>query len=106
MAIALTLKKYLAAKNVRYDMIAHASTSSSMQTAEACRVPGDRVARSCSVMRLAMPSQYCQRRTTFGSQNSGDSLAMTSAWRLSVRRPNYFRIARGVPFPQLASATG
>ena len=46
MAIALTLKKFLTAKNVRYDVIAHVSTSSSMQTAEACRVPGDRVAKA------------------------------------------------------------
>jgi Ala-tRNA(Pro) deacylase len=46
MAIALTLKKYLAAKNVRYDVLAHEPTSSAMQTAEACRVSGDRVAKA------------------------------------------------------------
>lgn len=46
MAIALTLKKYLVAKNVRYDVIAHEPTSSSMQTAEACRLSGDQVAKA------------------------------------------------------------
>lgn len=46
MAIALTLEKYLAAKNVRYDVMAHELTSSAMQTAEVCRVSGDRVAKA------------------------------------------------------------
>ena len=78
-----------------------------MQTADRCRVSGDQSPkRSCSAMRWVMPSRYCQRRATFGSQNSGDSLAMTSAWRLSVKRPNYFKIAHEAPSPQLGSATG
>jgi Ala-tRNA(Pro) deacylase len=46
MAIALTLKRYLAAKNVRYDVLAHEQTKSSMQTAQVCRVYGDRVAKA------------------------------------------------------------
>jgi len=46
MAIALTLQKYLAAKYVRYDLMAHETTSSSMQTAEACHVSGDCVAKA------------------------------------------------------------
>jgi Ala-tRNA(Pro) deacylase len=46
MAIALTLQKYLAAKNVQYDLMAHQPTSSSAQTAEACHVSGDRLAKA------------------------------------------------------------
>jgi Ala-tRNA(Pro) deacylase len=45
MAIALTLERYLDAKNVKYDVIAHEPTNSSMQTAEACHIPGDRLAK-------------------------------------------------------------
>jgi Ala-tRNA(Pro) deacylase len=46
MAIAPTFQKYLAAKNLAYDVVAHAPTKSSMRTAETCRVPGDRVAKA------------------------------------------------------------
>ena len=41
MAIAPTLETYLAANNVEYDVIAHEPISSSVQTAKACRIPGD-----------------------------------------------------------------
>ena len=46
MAIAPTLEKYLAAKNVGYDVIAHEPTSSSVQTAKACRISGDWLAKA------------------------------------------------------------
>ena len=46
MAIALTLQKYLAAKNVHYDLMTHKPTRSSVRTAEACRVSYDRVAKA------------------------------------------------------------
>ena len=46
MAIAPTFQKYLASKNVRYDIIAHEPTKSSMRTAEACRISGDHVAKA------------------------------------------------------------
>ena len=36
MAIAPTFQKYLATKNVVYDVVAHEPTKSSMRTAEAC----------------------------------------------------------------------
>src|SRR6185503_18053893 len=45
MAIALTLQKYLDAKNVRYDLMSHKPTSSSMETAEVCHVSGDCIAK-------------------------------------------------------------
>jgi len=46
MTIALTLERYLDARNVKYDVIAHEPTNSSMQTAETCRIPGDRLAKA------------------------------------------------------------
>src|SRR5678815_1381580 len=46
MAIAPTFQRYLATKNVVYDIVVHEPTKSSMRTAEACRVSGDRVAKA------------------------------------------------------------
>jgi Ala-tRNA(Pro) deacylase len=46
MAIAPTFEKYLAAKHAAYDVVAHEPTKSSMRSAEACRVSGDRVAKA------------------------------------------------------------
>jgi Ala-tRNA(Pro) deacylase len=46
MAIAPTLEKYLDTKHVKYDVIAHAPTLSSMQTAQACHIPGDCLAKA------------------------------------------------------------
>ena len=46
MAIALTLERYLDVHNVKYDVIAHAPTNSSMQTAKTCRISGDRLAKA------------------------------------------------------------
>ena len=43
MTIAATLQKYLADHNVGYDLVSHEPTMSSMRTAEAGRVPGDRL---------------------------------------------------------------
>jgi Ala-tRNA(Pro) deacylase len=46
MAIAPTFEKYLATKQVAYYVVAHEPTKSSMSSAEACRVSGDRVAKA------------------------------------------------------------
>lgn len=46
MAIAPTLAKYLAANNVEYDVLAHEPTQSSMRTAQACHISGDRLAKA------------------------------------------------------------
>ena len=46
MAIAPSFQKYLAAKNLVYDVVAHEPTISSMRTAEACRISGDRIAKA------------------------------------------------------------
>lgn len=39
MAIAATLQRYLASKHVKYDLVPHPETMSSMRTAKACHVP-------------------------------------------------------------------
>ena len=46
MAIAPTFQRYLATKKLAYDIVAHEPTKSSMRTAEACRIPGDRIAKA------------------------------------------------------------
>ena len=46
MAIALTLERYLEARHARYDVIAHEPTNSSIRTAQACHIPGDRLAKA------------------------------------------------------------
>jgi Ala-tRNA(Pro) deacylase len=46
MAIAKTLQKYLTKKHAEYELVAHEPTNSSMKTAEACHIPGDRIAKA------------------------------------------------------------
>ena len=46
MTVAPTLERYLASKNINYDVIMHAPTMSSSRTAEACRISGDRIAKA------------------------------------------------------------
>ena len=66
MAIAPTFQKYLATKNVRYDIVAHEPTKSSMRTAEACQSLATVSPRpSCFAMSMAMCSPYCRRHTTY-----------------------------------------
>ncbi|MDP6388367.1 MAG: YbaK/EbsC family protein [Alphaproteobacteria bacterium] len=46
MAIAITLKEYLADRGVDYDVVTHAPTGSSSQTAQVSHIPGDRIAKA------------------------------------------------------------
>jgi Ala-tRNA(Pro) deacylase len=46
MAIAITLKEYLADRDVDYDIIEHDYTAASMETAEAAHIPGGQLAKS------------------------------------------------------------
>jgi len=50
MTIALTLQKHLDS-NVIYDMLTHEPTMSSTRTAQACHVPGDRLAKAIVLRR-------------------------------------------------------
>lgn len=45
MAIASTVRQYLDAAGIHYDVVEHPYTASSMQTAAAAHVPGDHVAK-------------------------------------------------------------
>ncbi len=46
MAIAATIRRYLEEHGVKYDVIVHEHTASSMRTAEAAHVPGDKLAKT------------------------------------------------------------
>jgi Ala-tRNA(Pro) deacylase len=46
MTIAPTLQKYLADHEVAYDLVPHQPTESSLRTAEACHIPGERLAKA------------------------------------------------------------
>ena len=46
MAMALTLRKFLAEHGIAYDILSHPHTSSSMNTAEAAHIPGNNLAKS------------------------------------------------------------
>ena len=49
MTIAPTLQKYLADHEVAYDLVLHYPTASSLRTAEACHIPGDRLVKGVVV---------------------------------------------------------
>ena len=51
MAIAPTLQKYLTTENIAYDEIPHDLTMSSMRTAEAAHISGDRLAKGIVLRR-------------------------------------------------------
>ncbi len=46
MAMAKTIKQYLDAHGVKYDLLTHQHTSSSMHTAQAAHIPGNQLAKS------------------------------------------------------------
>jgi Ala-tRNA(Pro) deacylase len=46
MAIAITLKEYLKDHDIRYEVIEHRRTGSTLQTCEAAHIPGDLMAKS------------------------------------------------------------
>lgn len=46
MAIAITLQEYLEELGISYDLVTHAHTDTSMETAQAAHVPGDNVVKS------------------------------------------------------------
>lgn len=76
MSIAPTLQKYLAAENIQYEEIQHELSTSSTRTAEACHIPGDRLAKGIVLRRngeyilAVVPASHHLRlselRTTLG----------------------------------------
>ena len=51
MPIAPTLHRYLAAENIEYDEMPHVYTMTTARAAQACHVPGDRVAKAIVLRR-------------------------------------------------------
>lgn len=73
MAIANTLKDYLQQHHIRYEVIPHSRTLSSMRTAEAAHVPGDRLAKTVVLeddrgyVLLVMPATHYLRVDTLNA---------------------------------------
>lgn len=51
MSIAPTLRKYLAAEDIRYEEVRHEFSMTSARTAEACHISGDRLAKGIVLRR-------------------------------------------------------
>jgi Ala-tRNA(Pro) deacylase len=76
MSIAPTLKIYLTAENIQYEEIRHELSMTSARTAEACHIPGDRLAKGVVLRRddeyllAVVPASHHLRlselRTTLG----------------------------------------
>ena len=77
MSIAPTVQKYLAAENIKYDVMPHQRTASSTRTAEVCHVSGDCLAKGIVLRRdggymlAVLPASHhlhlSELRTRFGS---------------------------------------
>jgi Ala-tRNA(Pro) deacylase len=83
MPIAPTLHKYLAAENIQYDEIPHVLTMSSARTAQACHVPGDRLAKAIVLRRdgsyllAVLPASHHLRLTQL-RERFGDDIDIAS----------------------------
>ena len=83
MPIAPTLHKYLAAENIEYDEIPHVLTMTSARTAQACHVPGDRLAKAIVLRRdggymlAVLPASHHLRLADL-RQRLGDDVDMAS----------------------------
>ena len=106
MAISLTFQRYLATKNVVYDIVAHQPTKSSMRTAEASRISGDRVAKAV-VLRdeygyvlAILPASHHIRLDDLRMQ-----LGLDVELQMSTKLKSYSTTACRAPFLQLANAT-
>jgi len=64
MAMAITLKEYLDELNIQYDIVNHAHTDTSMETAAAAHIPGDKLVKSVMLkddqdyLMAVIPSTY------------------------------------------------
>ncbi len=83
MPIAPTLHKFLAAENIQYDEIPHVYTMTSARTAEACHVPGDRLAKAIVLrhnggyMLAVLPASHHLRMAEL-RERLGDDVDMAS----------------------------
>ena len=83
MPIAPTFHRYLAAENITYDEIPHVYTMTSARTAQACHVPGDRLAKAIVLrcnggyMLAVLPASHHLRLAEL-RQRLGDDVDMAS----------------------------
>lgn len=88
MTIAPTLHKYLAAERIQYDEIPHAYTMTTARAAQACHVPGDRVAKAIVLRRnggymlAVLPASHHLRMTEL-RERFGDDVDMASEVEIS-----------------------
>jgi len=88
MPIAPTLHKYLAAEHIQYDEIPHAYTMTTARAAQACHVPGDRVAKAILLRRnggymlAVLPASHHLRMTEL-RERLGDDVDMASEGEIS-----------------------
>ena len=88
MPIAPTLHKYLAAENIAYDEIPHVYTMTSARAAQACHVPGDRVAKAIVLRRdggyvlAVLPASHHLRMAEL-RERLGDDVDMASEGELA-----------------------
>ena len=77
MSIAPTLEQYLVAQNIQYDVIAHDPTLSSTDTAEACHIPRDHLAKAIVLrgdggyMLAVLPASHYIRLSDLGKELEG-----------------------------------
>jgi Ala-tRNA(Pro) deacylase len=108
MTIAFTLQRYLAAKNIRYDVMAHQPTSCSMETAKACHLSGDCVAKGVLLRDDAgyflaiLPASHHIRLSELRSQ-FGDDVDLATEYEATEL---FTDCSRGSPSQHLANATG
>ena len=83
MTISPTLHKYLAAENIEYDEIPHVRTMSSTDSAQACHVSGDRLAKAIVLRRdggymlAVLPASHHLRLADLRGR-FGDDIAMAA----------------------------
>jgi Ala-tRNA(Pro) deacylase len=88
MPIAPTLHKYLAAEKIEYDEIPHVYTMTSARAAQACHVPGDRVAKAIVLRRdggymlAVLPASHHLRMAEL-RERFGDDVDMASEGELA-----------------------
>lgn len=88
MPIAPTLHKYLAAENIQYDEVPHVYTMTSARAAQACHVPGDRVAKAIVLRRnggymlAVLPASHHLRMADL-RERLGDDIDMASEAELT-----------------------
>jgi Ala-tRNA(Pro) deacylase len=89
MPIAPTLHRYLAAENIEYDEMPHVYTMTSARAAQACHVPGDRVAKAIVLRRnggyflAVLPASHHLRMADL-RERFGEDVAMASENEVNV----------------------